>query len=371
MQQVGSWALRALALALALAAASGCSPPSGEPVAGTRTSATTAQSAPATASAPRRTLPPGFLKGQLHVHTGKSGDSETPPQAVHAWYEARGYDFIVFTDHNTVTDTPDTAMLTIPGVEITQNLRTCDPPPRAGDSCLLHVNVLFAGETAGARQLLPPSSTSRIDLYRHGLELSNALGGVAMLNHPNMHFAADATLIAQLAEAKLPLMEVANQSWDCQNEGDATHPSTEALWDDVLSRGHRVWGTVTDDAHHYDDAAAARARGERVFVGDIGFVVVRAEKSGPAIRAALERGEFYGSTGVVFKSIELSRTRAVLEVDGVADVHFQVIGAGGKLVHEATGRRLEYTPRATDGSYVRFRVSDKDGRFALTQPVFL
>jgi hypothetical protein len=206
MLEVGSRGLAALALALG--SASGCSSPSGDPAAGAPTSATAAGSAGPIAPAPKRALPPGFLKGQLHVHTGKSGDSDTPPQAVHAWYEARGYDFIVFTDHNTVTDTPDTAMLTIPGVEITQNLRTCDPPPRPGDACLLHVNVLFAGETAPARQLLPLSSTSRIDVYRHGLELSAALGGVAMLNHPNMHFAADAPLIAQLADAKLPLMEV-------------------------------------------------------------------------------------------------------------------------------------------------------------------
>ncbi len=360
------------ALVVGLAAA-GCGPtgskPSGE-------SATSGRSVPAPpAAAPpagrHRALPPGFLKGQLHVHSGRSGDSETPPEAVHAWYEARGYDFIVFTDHNTVTDTPDTSMLTIPGVEVTQNLRACDPPPRAGDACLLHVNVLFAKDAANARGLPPPASTARLDVYRHALELGGALGGVAMLNHPNMHFGADAALVAQLAEGGLPMMEVGNQSWDCQNEGDETHPSTEALWDDVLTRGHRVWGTVTDDAHHYDDATAAAARGERVFPGDLGFVAVRADKAAPAIRAALERGDFYGSTGIVLRTLELTKTRCVLEVDEAADVRFEVIGAGGKIVHQAGGRRLEYMPRDADGAYVRFRVRGDSGSFALTQPVFL
>ncbi len=108
-----------------------------------------------------------------------------------------------------------------------------------------------------------------------------------------------------------------------------------------------------------------------MFPGDIGFVVVRADKNAQGIRAALERGDFYGSTGIVLSTIELSKTRAVLEVDGDLDVRFEAIGAGGKLVHEARGRRLEYAPRASDGSYVRFRVSDGAGRFALTQPVFL
>ena len=45
----------------------------------------------------------GFLKGQLHLHTGNSGDSATPPADAARWYAARGYDFIVVTDHNVVT----------------------------------------------------------------------------------------------------------------------------------------------------------------------------------------------------------------------------------------------------------------------------
>ena len=44
------------------------------------------------------------------------------------WYEAHGYDFVVFTDHTAVTDTDDTAMLTFPGVELTRNLYRCVPP---------------------------------------------------------------------------------------------------------------------------------------------------------------------------------------------------------------------------------------------------
>ena len=46
---------------------------------------------------------PGYLKGQLHLHTNNSGDSATPPADVVRWYAARGYDFIVVTDHNRVT----------------------------------------------------------------------------------------------------------------------------------------------------------------------------------------------------------------------------------------------------------------------------
>jgi hypothetical protein len=80
--------------------------------------------------------PPGWLEGQTHLHSNRSGDSRTPPEDVARWYEARGYDFVVFTDHEVVTDLgPRSGMLTLRGVELTQNLRTCDPPPRVGMGC--------------------------------------------------------------------------------------------------------------------------------------------------------------------------------------------------------------------------------------------
>ncbi len=331
--------------------------------------------AQAAAAAPvRRTtppLPPGYVKGQLHAHTGRSGDSRTPPDVVHAWYEARGYDFIVFTDHNTVTDTLDTALLTIPGVELTQNLRTCDPPPRPGDACLLHVNALFVSGEPRRLALDLPQGGSRTDLYGWGIDRSGELGGLAMLNHPNMHYGADAGTLIALAERGLTLIEVGNQSWDSENAGDADHPPTEALWDAVLSKGHRVWGTVTDDAHHYDDVEEAGRRGERVYVGDLGFVVVRASKEPSSIRAALERGHFYGSTGLIFSEVELGRERCRLSLAGGARATFEVIGEGGRVLERTTGDRLDLTPPPTAGRYVRFRVRAPSGAMALTQPVFL
>jgi hypothetical protein len=57
------------------------------------------------ASAPvgRGSAQPGYLKGQLHVHSNRSGDSRTAPADVVRWYRERGLDFIVLTDHNAIT----------------------------------------------------------------------------------------------------------------------------------------------------------------------------------------------------------------------------------------------------------------------------
>src|SRR5690606_31453203 len=105
-------------------------------------------------------------------------------------------------------------------VELTQNLRTCDPPPEPGMHCLLHVNALFVDPAKGLGSFPPSSGSSRLERYSAALETAKALGGIAQLNHPNFHYAADVDLIEQLARRGVLLMEIANVSEDSNNEGD-------------------------------------------------------------------------------------------------------------------------------------------------------
>jgi hypothetical protein len=315
----------------------------------------------------------GFLKGQLHLHSNNSGDSATPPADVVRWYGSHGYDFIVFTDHERVTALPSTAsMLVIPGVELTQNLKVCEPPPPPGLGCLLHVNALFVTPPLGGTVPWSPAvGIDRIGRYRRALAATRALGGIAQLNHPNFEYSADATLVTALAREGLTLMEIANEASDSNNDPqDGRHPSTEAIWDAALSAGANVYGTATDDAHHYDDAAAARARNEAVYEGDRGFVMVRARKEPGAIRAALAKGDFYASTGVLLKRI--ARTAATLEIE-VADRspgshRFAFIGGGGRVLARADGRRATFRLADAAGGYVRAVVADSRGRKAWVQP---
>jgi hypothetical protein len=311
-----------------------------------------------------------YLKGQLHAHSGSSGDSHTPPADVARWYAAHGFDFVVFTDHNHVTHAPSSgAMLSLPGVELTQNFERCAPDN--GEHCLAHVNALLVD--AGEEDVAIPhdDQPERRALYLAAAELAARLGGVAQLNHPNfMHTAADPELIASLAEHGIVLMEIANMS-GVANEGDAAHLSSEALWDAVLTRGATIWGTATDDAHHYDDADAVRARGETAYTGDRGWVMVHAEKNLASIRAALARGDFYASTGVTLRAVR--RTADALELD-VAEAspgthRFEFIGLGGKVLERAEGRRARFELSKAAHGYVRAVVTAPDGRKAWTQPI--
>lgn len=340
-------------------------------------SASSAASVAPTHEAPRR-APKGFLKGQLHAHSNGSGDSNTPPEDVHRFYEEHGYDFIVFTDHNWITDTDDSdSTLTFPGVEITRNLNRCEPPPPEGHSCSLHTNALFVTDKTRGQvdlaDLAALKSTSRRDTYLYELRRAKGLGGLAMLCHPNLLFSGpDEATIFELTALGLSLMEIRNEAWDSQNDGDARHPSTEALWDGVLKRGGRLFATATDDAHHYADAAKLRARGERPFDGDHGFVVVRAEKNLTSIRNAIAKGDFYASTGVILKTYEMTAGTPSITLEADEPLLFEVIANGGIVTRREEGTRLEVKLTSpTDGPYVRVRMQRRaDGAQAWSQPVF-
>jgi hypothetical protein len=180
-------------------------------------------------------------------------------------------------------------------------------------------------------------------------------------------------LITSLAHGGLTLLEIANEAVDSDNEGDATHPSTEALWDAVLTAGARVYGIASDDAHHYYDADETRARGETAHTGDRGFVMVHATRDAASIRDAIVRGDFYSSNGVLLGRVE--RTRDALEIT-VADASrgehvFEFIGRGGRVLARTRGRSARFALASAGPGYVRARVRGPTGAFAWVQPVFV
>ncbi|MCE9575095.1 MAG: hypothetical protein K8W52_18230 [Deltaproteobacteria bacterium] len=345
--------MRALAIVLVLAACRG------------RDEVPVAHPAPA---APRAR----FLKGQLHVHSDNSGDSTTPAAAVAHWYAQHGFDFLVYTDHNAITTYRSDELLTIPGVELTRNLGDCDPPPETDMGCLMHVNALFVAADRDQGVTLPAlDTTTRLGFYDASLAVTRELGGIAQLNHPNMAWMMDAPMITALARRGAILMEVANQNEVESSAGDAQHPSTEALWDRALTAGVTIYGVATDDAHHYDDAAAVRAAGDPAYVGDLGWVMVRAAKDPAAIRAALGAGDFYASTGVALVDTRVADGALVIAVADTDTGPYTttIIGTGGAVLARSRELETRFALARAPRGYVRAVVVDRRGHKAWTQPV--
>ncbi len=320
---------------------------------------------------PAAAVDPGevrWLKGQTHAHTNNSGDSHTPPEQAARWYARHGFDFVVFTDHNFVTQLPPVGgMLVLPGMEITQNLKTCTPPPPAGMVCLLHVNALFI-DPARVTQLAKADTDVREALYGRAVDAAKAMGALAQVNHPNFMYGADAELLEKLDARGAHFFELANTQPDANNGGDAEHPTTEKLWDEALTHGAHLFGMATDDTHHYDDADEVRARGETVYTGDHGYIMVRARKSAAAIREAVARGDFYATTGPRLARLEVGDGGISLELEGPEPAEVRFIGPGGEVVHQAHAREAAFA--LGERAYLRAEVETEDGGRLWSQPLW-
>ena len=284
-----------------------------------------------------------WLKGNLHTHTLQS-DGDSPPEEVAAWYRQHGYDFLVITDHDKITriDAPDGLVL-IDGEEVTDRL-----PKKP-----LHVNAI--GLT---RVVAPQGGKTPVDVLQRNMDAVRAAGGVPLVNHPNFGWAFGADELLQLRG--LVLLEIASGHPYVNAQGP---PSAESMWDTLLTKGRRVYGVAVDDSHHWrrpwdtDIAPPGKA-----------WVVVRAERDAKSIVKALERGEFYASTGVELE--EVSGTRVKVKEKNGAHYRIQFIGANGRVLQETQGPSAEYKTRGTEG-YVRAKVIDSNGKMAWGQPVFV
>jgi hypothetical protein len=315
-----------------------------------------------------------WLKGSTHVHARASGDSSEPPANVIDWYHQHGYDFIVLTDHNRVSELatggdtrgevalrdPHAGLIVLSGIELTHNPIGCLPVGDRSGNCRIHVNLI--GPTArpvGRIEWAERHSHLRIDMYRAAFAAQTALGGLAQLNHPQWLWGMTPELLVELAHRGMALIEIANVAFSKWNAGDVGHPSTEALWDAALQRGATLWGTASDDAHDYE--------GHGKYPPGGGWVVVRARREPRAILDALAAGRFYASTGVVLARAEVEGDELVIAVDPAAPGSYAIdFIENGKRVESIHGRVARR--RVPAAGYVRAIVTRSDGKRAWIQP---
>jgi hypothetical protein len=332
----------------------------------------TSVAAPEAPAAPA--APEVWLKGSTHVHAKASGDSIEPNGNVIAWYEEQRYDFIVLTDHNRVSEldpASDTrgqitlrdaraGLIVFSGIELTHNPVGCVPVGDPSGNCRIHVNLLGPTARPGGRlEWAERRSHARIDMYRAALNAQATLGGIAQINHPQWLWGMTPELLTELARRGMHLVEIANNAFSTWNAGDATHPSTEALWDAALRRGATLWGIASDDAHDYTGHGKYPAGG--------GWVVVHARREPQAILEALAAGRFYASNGVVLERAGVEGGALVVVVDpaqaGTYTIDFIENGRRVESIAGKVARRA--VPAA---GYLRAVVVRDDGKRAWVQP---
>ena len=317
-----------------------------------------------------------WLKGSTHVHARPSGDSSEPIPNVVAWYTKHGYDFIVLTDHNQVSEldktthttgvavaNPPTGLIVLAGIELTHNPSGCLPPGDKSKKCRIHVNGIgVTGRPTGKLDWANRKTHARIDKYQSALVAAKAIGAsIVQLNHPQWFWGMSGELVAELAHRGVALVEIANVQFGKWNKGDPDHPSMAAIWDDALGRGATIWGVASDDAHDYRGAKSDK------YPAGGGWVVVHARRDPQAIVDALAAGRFYSSTGVELAHAEVAGKELVVEV-AASDRGTYAIDfiENGKPAAHVTGRRARRALPAA--GYVRAVVTRDDGKQAWVQP---
>jgi hypothetical protein len=324
---------------------------------------------------------PRWYRGNTHAHTVLCGHADSTPEAVARWYLDRGYHFLCLSEHNRFIDPATVALpegrrgdfILVPGEEITG---------RHVHMTGLNVNKL----------VVPVDQSGRTGTIQGFTDRARAAAGTPIINHPNFTWALTTADIRPVKRCYL--FELYNGHPAVNNEGDATRPSTEAMWDELLTDGMVIYGVSSDDAHEFKTSSKDKSNPGR------GWVVVRSSELSPGtIAAAIDRGEFYSSSGVMLKDVAVTETEYTVSVDrgateaearkpelvgrqatkeaGAAPGYrIDFIGPGGKVLHTVNDTEATYQ-RPPGLAYVRAKVTytrEADGALvehaAWTQPAF-
>jgi hypothetical protein len=297
-----------------------------------------------------------WYKGNTHTHTLNSDGDSTPDDVVR-WYREHGYRFLVLSDHNYLTSVDglnsvhgaDEQFLVIKGEEVSDRL----------ENTPLHINGLDL-----SRSIDPQHGRTVVDIVQRNVDAIRKAGGVPQVNHPNYEWAISSDDLVRLERVRL--FELYNGHHQVNNLGGGGVPGMEEVWDRLLSSGKVFYGVADDDAHVFKQPGNPDVPGP-----GRAWVVVRAERLAPRpVVDALERGDFYASTGVELSDYQVTDQSITLVIKErpSSKYRIQFIGQNGQLLKEATSTTSIYTFTG-DERYVRAKVIESNGRVAWTQPV--
>ena len=310
-----------------------------------------------------------WWKGNTHTHSFWS-DGQDYPEMVADWYKQHGYNFLVLSDHNVLSQgqrwvnvdrrhaeanihnkyierfgsnwvqtrqlngkkqvrlkplnefrhllEETNRFIMIQGEELTADAR-------------VHINAINSIERIG-----PKGGKTRHEILQNNinavLEQEKRTGQQMLphVNHPNWHWTLTAEDIFQLTGGQF--FELYNAGGtSCNNIGDENHVSTERMWDIILAMRLGVlnlpvmYGIGTDDSHTYHKT------GPEISLPGRAWIMVRSRHLTPEyIINAMKAGDFYTSNGVTLKDIQFDGKTLKVEIDAKFGVSYTTRFIGTK-----------------------------------------
>lgn len=321
-----------------------------------------------------------WWKGNLHTHSLWS-DGDDYPEMIADWYKQQGYQFLALSDHNamqkgqrwlTTTNRgggevlqkylarfgkdwveqrqtngqPQVRLkpldeyrslleepyrfLLIPSFELTDRYKTAP----------IHINV-----TNPREYLAPTGGSNVVEVMQKNVD--NVLAqreatGQPMfphLNHPNFGWGVTAEELMQVRGERF--FEVYNGHPTVHNEGDATHASTDRMWDIMLTRRltelnlEVIYGIGVDDSHNYHQMGIGQSNAGR------GWVMVRTKHLTPeSIVLAMEAGDFYASSGVTLSDVQRGTNQLSISIQAEAGVTYTTQFIGTRRSYDKTNEPI-------------------------------
>jgi hypothetical protein len=304
-----------------------------------------------------------WYRGNTHTHTWWS-DGDSAPEMVVKWYKDHGYHFLVLSDHNALSQgekwvaadkkrgegarlyeqTFGSAHVVKRKAADGQEEYLCTPLDKVKAQFeepgrfLLVQGEEISDSAEGKPVHLNGVNLAKVVPAQHGASITDTLQnnlnavfaqraetGQAMLvhiNHPNFGWGlrAEHLMMVQGPAA----VEVANGHPGVNNRGDETYMSTERMWDVVLTRRLAqydlpiMYGFATDDAHSFTGSNSKGAGPGRA------WIMVRAKSLSAAdLVDAMDRGDFYGSTGVTLRSVRFADNLLDIEIEPEQGVSYR------------------------------------------------
>ena len=289
-----------------------------------------------------------WYRGNLHTHSLWS-DGDDYLESIGSWYREHDYQFLAFTDHNTLADKERWVDVekTKGGRVAYDKLKQRFPEnwiaERQSKDDKLEVKLktfsevaaklnepgkylLIQGEEVSDAFARAPihmnaSNIKELIVPRHGESVAETIQNntdalisqrertgqpmMIHLNHPNFGFGVTAEDLMQIRGENF--FEVYNGHPGVNNSGTKEHASTERIWDIVNTRRLSefrlplLYGLATDDGHNYHKMPSRAAEPGRGWV----MVLAPALEAGTLVKA-LEAGRFYSSSGVALASVTSS-----------------------------------------------------------------
>lgn len=322
-----------------------------------------------------------WFKGNLHTHTLWSDGNDFPEMAA-KWYADHGYNFLALTDHNILSEGEKWVKYSLVesrgGKDVLKKylaaygedwVESRGEPGTANHEIRLKTLEQFRPTVEKAGQFLmikgeeisDRSQGKPVHMNATNLEtLINPVGGetprqamennlravqqqarrlgkpiMLHLNHPNFGYAITAEDIAAVLQERF--FEVHNGHPGVNQLGDETHVSIERMWDIAntlrLSQlnGEVLYGIATDDTHNYHGRGGSRM--------GRGWVMVHAKDLEPdTLVNAMNRGDFYSSTGVTLDSTSYDEKKKTLHVQVKAEegVKYRIDFIGTRVKYDRT-----------------------------------